>query len=303
MYVKMKSLKGILFALISSGTFGLIPLFSIQLMEEDMEVSSILFYRFLLSTIIMGAICIIRKECFKISRKFIFTIIALSALYAATALLLVYSYNYIPSGIATTIHFMYPIAVSFIMVLFFKEKRSLILLIAAFISVVGVIFMCWTGGENIKLLGVIIVSLTVLTYSIYIVGINQTSAGRLPAEILTFYILLFGTIIFLVFALLTTGVAKIPSLTAFGRLSLLAFLCTVVSDFTLVLAIKLVGSTTTSILGSMEPLVAVSIGIIYFSEPFSINSLIGIILIIISVVMVVTQKSKNQSKDKMFLGE
>jgi len=299
----MKSLRGITFALISSGTFGLIPLFSIPLMEQGMEASSILFYRFLLSTIMMGMICLIRKESFKIPKQHIFTIVALSTLYAATALFLIYSYHYIPSGIATTIHFMYPIAVSIIMVIFFKERRSIILLLAAFISVIGVVFMCWTGGENVRFLGVIIAALTILTYSIYIVGINQTKAGRLPAEVLTFYILMFGALIFLGYAFCTTGLTTIPNFTALGRLALLAFLCTVVSDFTLVLAIKLVGSTTTSILGSMEPMVAVGVGVLYFSEPFSINSLIGIVLIIISVIMVVTQKQQKEISENKFLGE
>ncbi|NDV69656.1 DMT family transporter [Dysgonomonas sp. 25] len=287
----MKTLKGIIFALVSSGTFGLIPLFSIPLMEKGLEGPSILFFRFLFSAIMMAGICLIRKESLKIPSRHLLSIFALSALYAATALFLIYSYHYIPSGMATTIHFMYPIAVSIFMVAFFKERKSISLLLAAIIAVCGVVFLCWTGGGNIRLLGILIAGITILTYSIYIVGVNQSKAGKLPAEVLTFYILLFGALIFLVYALLSGGVQPIPSFSAFTELSLLALLCTVISDLTLVLAIKYVGSTTTSILGSMEPVVAVAVGVVYFSEAFSLYSFIGIALIIISVILVVAQKS------------
>lgn len=291
----LKSIKGILFAIISSGTFGLIPLFSIPLMQGGMSEPSVLFYRFLLSSLLMLGICLIRRENLKITLKQAYSIFWLGLLYAATALFLIYSYRYIPSGIATTIHFMYPIAVSFIMMMFFKEKRSTVLLLAAVLSVIGVVCMCWTGGD-IQLVGLLVAGATVVTYSFYIVGVNQSKVGRMTAEVLTFYIVFAGTIVFFLFALVNGEVGTIPDMPSFWRLLALAFLCTVVSDFTLVLAIKMVGSTTTSILGSMEPVVAVLVGILYFSEGFSIYSLVGILLIIVSVVMVVVQKSKTEPK-------
>ena len=119
----MKSLKGIIYAMISSGTFGLIPLFTIPLMGNmEMNESNILFYRFLFSTLMMGAVCLLHKSTLKINMKHLISIIGLGALYALTALFLIYSYHYITSGVATTIHFLYPICVSFLMVVFFKEQ-------------------------------------------------------------------------------------------------------------------------------------------------------------------------------------
>lgn len=293
----MKSIKGIALALISSGTFGLIPLFSIPLLAIGMDSPSILFYRFLISAIIMGTICLFQKKSFKIPIKHIFVIFLLGLLYAATALLLILSYNYIPSGIATTIHFMYPILVSIIMMLFFKERKSAILFLAAVLSVIGVVLLCWTGGANIKMQGIIIASLTIVTYAVYIVGINKTEAGRINTEVLTFYILACGALIFFIAALFSGGIAPIPDRASFVRLFLLALFCTVVSDLTLVMAIKLVGSTITSILGSMEPLVAVAVGVVVFSEHFDAYGFVGIVLIILSVTLVV-RKSSTQNKLK-----
>ena len=293
----MKSLKGIIYAMISSGTFGLIPLFTIPLMGNmEMNESNILFYRFLFSTLMMGAVCLLHKSTLKINMKHLISIIGLGALYALTALFLIYSYHYISSGVATTIHFLYPICVSFLMVVFFKEQKSKALFLAASLSLIGVAFMCWSGGSSIRLMGVGLAALTILTYGIYIVSLNQSGLGKLPAEVLTFYVLLGGCIIFFIYSLCTTGISAIPGTKAGLYILALAFLSTVISDLTLILAVKYAGSTTTAILGSMEPLVAVVVGVLVFAEHFSFQSLAGLLLILLSVIIVILADQRKKSQ-------
>ena len=294
----LKGVKGIVFAIISSGTFGLIPLFTIPLVNEmGMNEANVLFYRFLFSAIMMGILCLIRGEHLKINRKQIIPLFALGTLYALTALFLVYSYNYIASGIATTVHFLYPICVSLLMVFFFKEQKSYSLLFAALLSLIGVALMCWTKDGSFNTLGLGLASLTIITYGVYIVGLNQSKVGKLPADLLTFYVILAGAFIFFIYAQFTTGISVIPSSKATFYLIGLAFLATVISDLTLILAVKYAGSTVTAILGSMEPLVAVSVGVLVFSEYFSTQSFIGLLLILLSVILVIKsdQKRKNKS--------
>ncbi|SHG25217.1 EamA domain-containing membrane protein RarD [Dysgonomonas macrotermitis] len=284
----LNSAKGIIYALISSGTFGLIPLFSLPLMNEDgVGLPTILFYRFLISTVMMGAVCLVKKENLKVSVKDIITLTWLGTLYAGTALCLIYSYKYIPSGVATTIHFIYPISVSLIMVFFFKERRSVILLLTAILSLLGVALLCWTNNGVINPAGIGIAAITIFSYACYIVGVNKSSVSSMNAEVLTFYILLAGALIFMTFALTTTGIDPVSGVQPWTRLVLLAFLPTVLSDLTLILAIKYAGSTITSILGSMEPLVAVCIGVFYFHEAFGMSSFFGLVLILLSVILVI----------------
>lgn len=290
------NIKGILFALISSGTFGLVPLFSLPLMVPSLRpegilaisVPTILFYRFLFSSITMGAVCSFKKMSLKINLKDIGMIFLLALLYAATAKFLVDSYEYIASGLATTIHFLYPIFVSFIMISFFKEKKSAILLIAALLSLLGVGFMCWHGETSKGLAtGLILSAITVFTYGLYIIGLNKSRVSQIPVETLTFYVLFFGCIIFFVYALLTTGIEPINLTSDWVNLILLGFFATFISDLTLVLAIKYAGSTITSILGSMEPVVAVLIGSFFFAEHFDMYSALGLLLVLSSVTLVI----------------
>ncbi len=303
----LKGIKGILFAIISSGTFGLIPLFTIPLVNDmGMDEPSILFYRFFLSAIMMAVICMFRKDSMKIPWKHLLPIFGLGALYALTALFLVYSYNYISSGVATTIHFLYPLCVSFLMIVFFKEQKSKALLFAALLSLIGVALMCLTGSATVSALGVLLSSLTIITYGVYIVGLNQSEAGKLPADVLTFYVILAGAVIFYIYTLFTVGsVSPIPNMKAGVYLFSLAFLATVISDFSLILAVKYAGSTITAILGSMEPLVAVTVGVIVFSEYFGYQTFIGLALILASVLLVILsdQRKKKLAVQKIKDGE
>ena len=73
----------------------------------------------------------------------------------------------------------------------------------------------------------------------------------------------------------------------------IALPATAISNITLVRAIKYAGPTLTSILGAMEPLTAVVIGVFVFKELFTLNSAIGILLILLAVGMVVFRKQKS----------
>ena len=141
----MKSIKGLIMAILSSATFGLIPLFSIPLMENDdtalvLDLDNVCFYRFLFSALLMGIIVFAEMarrrgwknlgaaaaDAFGISAKQFLLLLMISVFYASTSIFLTASYTIgeIPSGIATTMHFLYPVFVTAIMILFFGEKIS-----------------------------------------------------------------------------------------------------------------------------------------------------------------------------------
>lgn len=287
--------KGIVYALISSSTFGLIPLFAVPiLMMGTMSGPSILFYRFGLGTLLIGLIGLVQGKDFRIDFKQGTKLTVLGWFYAATAMWLLESYSMIPSGIATTIHFLYPVLVTLIMVTFFKEPKSIWIFGAAIVSIAGVALLNWTGGK-VNYEGIATVLITVVTYAIYIVGVNKSGVDKMDPIPLTFYVLLSGALMFAAYAEMTTGIEPIHDWRTGVNLVLLALVPTVVSDLTLVMAVKRVGSTITSVLGSLEPLVAVLVGIVHFSEPFGLKSALGLVLIISSVIVVIIKSSKKEA--------
>ncbi|MEG2614812.1 MAG: DMT family transporter, partial [Alistipes sp.] len=224
------------------------------------------------------------------------TLLLLSFFYAATSFFLLLSYAHIPTGMATTIHFLYPLVVTLVMTLFFKEQKSVWLGIAVAISLLGVGLLSWgDAGAQTSLRGIAIVSITVFTYAFYIIGVMKTRAAQIDSMILAFYVLSFGAVYFALYALTTTGITLLPTWDLWRNMLLLALLPTVLSNLTLVLAIKSIGSTMTSILGSMEPLTAVVIGVLHFGERFNIDSAAGLILVIVAVIIVILQAKGKKS--------
>lgn len=283
---------GVASAVLSSITFGLIPLFTISLLAAGMGSPTILCYRFAIAAIAMAVIMLLSRRSFKLAANKLFVVVVLAILYASTAILLLESYKYIPSGIATTIHFLYPLAVVLTMSWFFKERMSRSIYIAVLISLFGVALLAWgnhTEGDFQR--GVTFALLTVVTYAAYIIGVNRSRASKIDSVVLTFYVLAFGAVLFFLYAMATTGIESVHRLSNWRDLIMLALVCTVLSDYTLILAIKRIGSTQTSILGSMEPLTAVVVGVVYFGEHMDTTSVVGLILIIVAVVMVIVQST------------
>lgn len=295
----MNRTKGIILALISSGSFGLIPFFSKPLLNEGFTPSTILLYRSLFAFGIIALLCLIRKDSLKIPVKTLGKFAVLGAFYALTSFGLIYSYKYIDTGIATTIHFLYPVMVAFFMFLFYKEKITKKVAISAILSLVGVGFLSWSNGGVIELKGLLAVLGTVVTYAIYITGFSNKELKKVSQGVSMFYVMFFGIVMFTGITLVSNeGFVPITSMNPILNLLGLALIPTVISGLALISAIRYAGSTVTSILGSFEPMVAMLVGVLYFHEHFGLNSLLGLILILVAVTMVVLGDTKAKTDEE-----
>lgn len=102
----------------------------------------------------------------------------------------------------------------------------------------------------------------------------------------------FGSTFYIIGACCTSGLRIVTDGYVWLIILGLALPATAISNITLVQAIKNAGPTLTSILGAMEPLTAVVIGVFVFNELFTLNTLIGILLILIAVSMVVFREHR-----------
>ena len=84
----MNNLKGFAFGILTSATFGLIPLFTLPLMAKGMQFDSILFYRFLFAALALAGIMAAKKESFHADKRDIPVLILLGFFYTASAMFL-----------------------------------------------------------------------------------------------------------------------------------------------------------------------------------------------------------------------
>lgn len=287
----MNKLNGFLYGIISSASFGLIPLFAIPAMQHGMDFMNVISYRFLFATISLAVLLKIRKVSFGIQKSDLPTLLLLSFFYIISSVFLLWGYKFMPSGVATTIHFMYPIVTTVIMMLFFREKNSVARTLAILMAIAGVYSLSYSDSKGeTDLLGVVIVLISAVGYALYLVAVGQRKNQSLKGLKLTFYVFLFSTIILLAGMLSTGNMHPIPDYTTAGNLLLLAIIPTIVSNLTLIEAIKYIGATRTSVLGAMEPVTAVVVGIAVFGETFTVSIAIGIMLIVSDVTIIILKK-------------
>lgn len=287
----MNKINGFLYGLLSSASFGLIPLFTLPAMRQGMQFESILLYRFAFAALALGGILLLYGQSFRIRRKEIPSLLLLALLYLMSAVFLFWGYKFMASGVATTLHFMYPVLTTLIMMLFFREKKSVWRFAAIALAVTGVFFLSSSDASGtVTPIGIFIVLLSALGYALYLVTVSQLKIGQMKGLKLTFWVFLFGSLLLFIGIAPTTGIQPIPNSSTLGNLAMLALLPTVISNLSLVRAVKSIGSTLTSVLGAMEPVTAVCVGIYFFGEAFSTGIGLGIGLIIAAVTVIILKR-------------
>lgn len=289
--MKNAALVGTIAALLAAICYGFIPFFTLPIKQGEpsdfMSDPSILFYRFGFAALVIGLVMLVRRQDFKVTRGELVTLIYLSFISDGSALFLIDGYNYMSSGVATTLHFMYPVVTALLMMTFYHEARRLSTILAIIMSVAGVGVLCWDPTGHTSLQGIIIVLISAVCYALYLIRVNRSRAAHMDSLKLVFYILFIGALIFLAEALRQNSFQPISSSLQFGNLVALALLCTIVTNVCLVVSVKRIGSTMTAVIGALEPLTAVVVGCLVFHEAFTWQVLTGILLIIPAVVIII----------------
>ena len=284
--------RGYVLGAIAAASYGLNPLFALPLYGAGLGVDSVLFYRYVLAVVMLGALMLFRRQSFALRRRDVLPLAAMGVLFSVSSLLLFESYNLMDAGIASTILFVYPVMVAVIMAMFFREKLTPVTVGSIVLALTG-IGLLYKGGDGgpLNMTGIILVMLSALSYAIYMVGVKQSALKNLPGMRLTFYILLFGLAVYVIRLKFGLELQVIPSWKGWGNVVALAFLPTVVSLLCTTLAIRYIGATPAAILGALEPVTAVFFGVMVFGEQLTFRLAIGIVMIIISVSLIIAGKA------------
>lgn len=276
--------------IITGITYGLNPLFGVPLMKNGMPVESILFFRYAIAVLILGVVLLSDRQNFKVSWKQFGILLVLGVLYTASSTFLFKSYNYIPSGLATTLVFLFPVLVAVIMV-FLRVVPSWQVWVAIVATFIGVIIMTQSDStREIDTVGVLLSLGSALSYAFFVVIINRNKAiSNISNSLLTFYVLFVGAIFFLSRVAATGGNLTVGIETKVDCLNLvgLAVLPTIVSTATLAVATRNIGATKASVLGVFEPITAILVGTLVFGEALTNNIIVGILIAMFAVTFMI----------------
>lgn len=287
--MKGRVFKGYMLGVIGSACYGLNPLFALPLYQKGLTPDSVLFYRYFFAILFLAILIKYHGQSFTLKRNEILPLAIMGILFSISSLTLFMSYNYMDAGIASTILFLYPIMVAVISAVVFREKLSLMTIIAIALAFWGISLLNENGsGKSLNMIGLSLVVLSALSYAIYLIGVNRSVLKSMPTEKLTFYSILFGISIYLIRLNCLTDLQLLTSPFMWMNAIGLALLPTVISLITITASIHLIGSTPTSILGALEPVTALVCGVLVFGEVLTFKNIIGILMVLSAVTVIVT---------------
>ncbi len=280
---------GYLLGIIASALYGLNPLFALPLYADGMDAWSVLLTRYALSTPLIAVIILCQRGSFRITRSETWQLAGLGFLMAISSLGLYIAFTVMDAGIASTILFIYPILTAVIMAWIFHEHLHWIVVACLIVATIGIVVLAKDDGvANVNLEGVLLVILSAVTYSLYFVFMKKSSLSKMSSTKVTFYIMIFGSLLLLV-GVGIRGEITVPQGLHWGYSLGAALFPTAISLIFTAMAIQRIGPTETAILGALEPTTAVIIGVTVFGEQLSMHSIVGILFIIVAVTVVVAR--------------
>lgn len=297
---KMRRIRfnGFFYASLSSASFGFSPLFSIGLLAAGLSNFDILSYRWFFAGLVLMIYAICKKKTLRLnSFDELWKIVLLSALRSITSVTLLIGYANISSGIATTINFMYPVIVTLCMMIFFGEKKSPIDIISIAVSIFGVYLLA--SGESLKIeggdtrLGLVCSLVSAFSFAAYYIFMKRLKADKIEVVKFTTWIMMLSAAYFVICAcVFEKGLTLVTDFKSWLYVMGLALWSTMISNFTGVKAVRRIGPTLTSILGALQPLTAVVLGVLFLNEHLYMKSVVGVSLILVAVSIVVLHQKK-----------
>ena len=296
------TLNGLFYAAISSASFGFSPLFSLALITAGLGMFDVLSYRWAVAAIVLVIYAICKKKSLRFSSYEELRKIALmSFLRSLTSITLLIGYANIASGVASTINFMYPVIVALCMMVFYGEDGAWANVVAIVISIAGVYLMAHgdglivTGGDT--KLGLICSLISAFSFAAYYILMKKLKADKIEAVKFSTWMMVFCAVYFIIGSFVTQGKINIVTdIKSWLNILGLGLWATMVSNFTGVKAVRRIGPTLTSILGALQPLTAVVLGVAFLDEHLSVKTISGISLILVAVFIIIFHQKKISRK-------
>ncbi len=252
--------------------------------------------RFVVATLILGALTLLPKNRVKLEKKDIGTV-ALSGLMGITlyAVLQNIAMQWTSASSATLIIASYPAITLLLESLIYKVKMNLFKIIGILIAIAGVVILSYVKADTRQqgeLLGVLLLLVAGIAWAFYNF-LTKKVVNRYPSISLLFYQTLFGTIFMAPLALFERGDWAPPTVLSFSMMLFLGLFCSVVAFLLYNNGLKkLPASSVTSML-NLVPIFGVFFSWVLLGEMVTLRKVIGGVIIIAGVMI-----SARQGKPK-----
>ncbi|MCD8391030.1 MAG: DMT family transporter, partial [Firmicutes bacterium] len=246
--------------LVSAFVYGLTPILAKTAYSGGTNGITLTFLRAAMTVPLLFFIMRAEGVSTYISPRHLYKVCVLGVLGGTLPIALLYmSYSYIPTGLATTLHFIYPIVIVFVSAFMFKERITPKKLLAVVLVTVGIIMFTEIRGSGDRL-GIILALLSGVFYSFYVIYLDASGLDKMNYLKLTFYLMLTMSASSLIFGLAAGGMDFDMTPKAWIYSAVISILVTLVAVPAFQAGIKREGAATAGILSAFEPMTTTALG-------------------------------------------
>lgn len=285
----MHKFRGIILIIAAATFFGFMPIWTKMAYATGLTILEITFLRFSMAAVILKIVIHYRRIDFHVKKQQIGPLLLSIILgYLATNITLSLSYKYISSGMATSLHYLFPVVIMLLAYFIYHEELNVYKWIALLISLAGIYLIADPGGSHFSLQGVVLAISSALFFVIYMLLISHHVLKQMNSLVLAFYSCFISSILFLIVIVIRGNWSTLLSITLKGFIyvSLLSLFCSSIAMIFFIKGVQSIGSINASILSTFEPVVSLVAGIIILNEPVSWQTTLGCSMIVTAVILI-----------------
>ena len=277
--------KGKFCLIISAVLYGISPVLAAVAYRGGINGITLTFLRSSIAVPILLIMILADRRPLKLDRRSFINAAVLGVFGGALPILLLYlSYNYISTGLATTLHFIYPIITVIASAVIYRERMPRMILSAVVLVTVGIFMFSDIDARSDKL-GIILALLSGLFYSFYVIFIDRSGLDRLDYMVLTFYVMVIMSAATFIFGAVTRSLSFDFSPMSWSVAAVISLMVTLGAMPLFQAGVRYEGASAAGIMSTIEPVTSVALGAVFLGERIETGQLMGAGMIIFGILL------------------
>ena len=277
-------MKGKICLILSALIYGIAPMLAKIAYMGGVNGMTLTFLRTFLMLPLLFILMLARGRSFRLNKKELFDIIILGVVGGSFSIISLYAaYDYISTGLATTLHFIYPLIIVVVSTLIYREKITNMKLAAVMLVTLG-IFLFVDLNTAADKIGVILAVLSGVFYSFYVIYMDHSGLDKMDYVKLTFYLMIIMSAGTFIFGAATKSIVfNEMSGTAWVFAVIISFLITIGAIPLFQAGVRYEGASTAGIVSALEPITTIILGALFLGEAMGLVQYFGGAMIILGV--------------------
>lgn len=287
------SFKGIAMTSGAGIIFGAFPIFTNFFVRFGGDVDAFNLYGFLLTVLFLAVYILATKRSFKVPKKAALGIVLAGLANVVTRILLTYSYQYLDVGIATTLHFLYPLIAALLGAVFYREKMP-VYKWCAFVLASASVSLFTSGSQGGQLIGIVMAVASAIGFALYMLITEKANLTEMDPVVFVFYVSLVSAAGCLFMSFGSGSLIVAIPMKALVVLILCAIVNNVLGFALQQQGVKYMGAAMTALFSLFEPVFSCIFGALLLQQAMGIRSVFGIVIILFCLVAIVVLDNRKK---------